>query len=100
MTLAQTLVETRTCVGHANIRYMHMYVHTLFRYPPMSAPKMVDGSMTSMRSQSINGLGLKEWRRPMLKKRLARAPPTMVKLDSATAYLAGKPATKDTSDLP
>ena len=58
----------------------------------MTAPRMVDGSMTNMRSQSIRGLGLKEWRRLMLKKRLATAPPTMVKLERATAYFAGKPA--------
>jgi len=60
----------------------------------MTAPRMVDGSMTNMRSQSIRGLGLKEWRRLMLKKRLATAPPTMVKLERATAYFAGKPAKK------
>ncbi len=69
-----------------------LHVGTLLRYPPMTAPRMVDGSMTSMRSQSIRGLGLKEWRRLMLKKRLATAPPTMVKLERATAYFAEKPA--------
>ena len=60
----------------------------------MTAPRMVDGSITSMRSQSIRGLGLKEWRRLILKMRLATAPPTMVKLERATAYFAGKPATR------
>lgn len=58
----------------------------------MTAPRMVDGSITSMRSQSIRGLLLKEWRLPMLKNKLANAPPTIVKLERATADFAGKSA--------
>ena len=59
----------------------------------MTAPRMVLGSMTSMRSQSIRGLLLIECRLPMLKNMLAHAPPTMVKLERATACCAGKPET-------
>ena len=58
----------------------------------MTAPKMVHGSITSMRSQSIRGLLLNEWRLPMLKTKLAHAPPTIVKLERATADFAGKSA--------
>lgn len=58
----------------------------------MTAPRMVHGSITRMRSQSIRGLLLNEWRLPILKNKLAHAPPTIVKLERATADFAGKSA--------
>lgn len=57
----------------------------------MTAPRIVEGSITNMRSQSTNGLLLNECRLPMLNNRLANAPPTIVKFERATAYLAEKP---------
>lgn len=57
----------------------------------MTAPKIVEGSITNMRSQSISGFLMKECLLPMLNSRLAKAPPTIVKFESATAYLAAKP---------
>lgn len=51
--------------------------------------------MTSVRSQSISGAALKGCRLLMLKSRFARAPPTIVKLDKATAYFAEKPTAPD-----
>lgn len=64
----------------------------------MTAPKIVEGSMTNMRSQSIIGFLMKECLLPMLNSRLAKAPPTIVKFDSATAYLAENPESMVTSN--
>mmetsp|Transcript_19679 Transcript_19679/g.44456 ORF Transcript_19679/g.44456 Transcript_19679/m.44456 type:complete len:226 (+) Transcript_19679:128-805(+) len=67
---------------------------SLFRNAPMSAPAMVSGSMTRMRSQSTSGRSARGCRFRTLSSVLATAPPKTVMFDRGMACLGEKPITR------
>mmetsp|Transcript_25042 Transcript_25042/g.53324 ORF Transcript_25042/g.53324 Transcript_25042/m.53324 type:complete len:256 (+) Transcript_25042:960-1727(+) len=67
---------------------------SLFRNAPISAPAMVSGSITSMRSQSTSGRSARGWRFRTFSTVLATAPPKTVMFDSGMACLGLNPMTR------
>mmetsp|Transcript_36314 Transcript_36314/g.67072 ORF Transcript_36314/g.67072 Transcript_36314/m.67072 type:complete len:230 (+) Transcript_36314:764-1453(+) len=67
---------------------------TLFRNAPISAPAMVKGSITRMRSQSTRGLSARGWRFLVFRYVFASAPPNTVMFDRGMACFGENPMTR------
>ena len=66
----------------------------LFKLAPINAPASVDGSITSIKSQSISGRSALGCRLLTLRRVLATAPPKTVTFDNGIACLGINPRTR------
>mmetsp|Transcript_5411 Transcript_5411/g.7302 ORF Transcript_5411/g.7302 Transcript_5411/m.7302 type:complete len:250 (+) Transcript_5411:576-1325(+) len=84
-------VKLRSSTRHM-IRYFSG--RSLLMKAPISAPDMVSGSITRIRSQSISGRSANGWRLFQFKIVFAIAPPKTVTLLKGMAYLVLNPSTR------